>query len=174
MKRKNLVYLLIFPGLLLCACVGNPNVNEEGQDTLESHEIDTLSIDLKSSETTMIYVPVYSDIYVDHQNQKAMLAATLSIRNTSFTDTLIVYKIDYYDTNGKMVRSYLETPIGIPQMATINYVIEKRDDTGGPGANFIVELGGIKSSSHAIVEAVMIGEDGNKAFSFMTEGKLIE
>ena len=32
----------------------------------------------------IVYVPIYSDIYIDQQNPKNLLAAILSIRNTSF------------------------------------------------------------------------------------------
>lgn len=54
-------------------------------------------------------------------------------------------------------------------MATVNYVIEKEDTSGGPGANFLVEL----SSNNLIkplIQAIMIGENGNKGFAFSTDG----
>ena len=121
----------------------------------------------------VVYVPIYSDIYVDDQNQKVLLAATLSVRNTSFTDSLFISKIDYFNTDGQLVRSYLKNTIGLPPMATINYVIERDDDTGGPGANFIVSLNGKKASLYPLVQAVMIGQSGNKGFSFTTTGHSI-
>lgn len=152
----------------------DPNVAPSGEDDLRAlevvHEID------KSGQAfqDIIYVPIYSDIYINQQNQKSLLAATLSIRNTSYTDSLFISKIDYFNTGGKLVRSYIENPISLTPMATINYVIEKDDDTGGSGANFIIELSSKSKNVNPIIQAVMVGESGNKGFSFVTDGYSIK
>lgn len=59
-------------------------------------------------------------------------------------------------------------------MATVNYVIEKEDDSGGPGANFIVDLSGRKANMKPLIQAVMISHTGNKSFSFVTDGYSIK
>jgi len=172
MKMRKIWFLtLVGLGLLLASCEEpNPNIDQTGEDELKSleldHYIDTTNMNFQS----LIYVPIYSDIYIDAQNQKSLLAATLSIRNTSHRDELIVSKIEYFNTGGEMVRDFLENPISLPPMATINYVIEKEDDTGGSGANFIVELSAKRKSIKPIVQAIMIGQYGNKSFSFSTDG----
>jgi hypothetical protein len=73
-----------------------------------------------------------------------------------------------------MVRSYIDNVISIPPMATVNYVVDKNDDTGGPGANFIVELNAKTKNVDPIIQAVMIGQTGNKGFSFTTEGYVVK
>jgi len=157
--------------LIMSSCVRpDPNKNTQGQDELKSLEIEGKIDQDKMSYHDIIYVPIYSDIYIDFQNQSALLAATLSIRNTSFSDSLFLTKIDYYNTAGLKVRSYLDKAISLPPMGTVNYVIEKDDDTGGPGANFIVELNAKESNVRPLIQAVMIGENGNKGFSFATDG----
>ncbi len=56
-------------------------------------------------------------------------------------------------------------------MATVNYVIEKDDDTGGHGANFIIALSSKnKNITRPVIQAIMIGQFGNKGFSFATDG----
>jgi hypothetical protein len=55
-------------------------------------------------------------------------------------------------------------------MATLNYVIEKDDDTGGPGANFIVALSARNANIRPLIQAIMIGHNGNIGFSFATNG----
>ena len=115
-------------------------------------------------------MPIYSDIYADQQEQKLLLSATLSIRNTSLNDTLFVSKIDYYNTEGDLVRSYIDNPISLSPMGTINYVIEKDDDTGGSGANFIVELSSKNKKIKPLIQAIMLGYSGNKSFAFSTDG----
>lgn len=152
----------------------NPNTDEKGVDELKSlemdHKIDKQEMDYQD----IIYVPIYSDIYVDAQNPKNLLSATLSIRNTSYDDSLFVSKIDYFNTHGDLVRQFLDNPISLPPMATVNYVIEKEDDTGGSGANFIVALNAKSSNVKPLIQAVMIGQYGNKGFAFSTDGYSIK
>ena len=81
-----------------------------------------------------------------------------------------VSKIDYFDSNGSLVRSYIKKPIGIAPMGTVNYVIEKNDDTGGSGANFIVALNAKNKNVRPLIQAIMIGEYSNKGFAFSTDG----
>lgn len=120
------------------------------------------------------YVPIYSDIYVDKDNPKILLAATLSIRNTTLENPLYVTKIDYYNTQGDFIRSYLDKPIKIPPTGTLNYIVDKDDDTGGAGANFIIDVEGINDSVEPVIEAVMVGHYSNKGFSFLTTGRPVK
>ena len=164
------IFSFLFLSLFFACSSPNPNTNLEGKDELRSLEIETEINHDQMPFKDLVYVPIYSDIYVDAQNQNTLLSATLSIRNTSFSDSLFVSKIDYYNTIGELVRSYIDLPISINSMATVNYVIEREDDTGGSGANFIVELSSNNSNMKPIIQAIMIGENGNKGFSFSTDG----
>jgi len=92
-------FLFVLSTLLFSlSCEGpNPNIDDKGEDALKSKEMD---VDINIYDQVfqdVIYVPIYSDIYVDHQNQKTLLAATLSIRNTSSVDSLFVSRIDYFN-----------------------------------------------------------------------------
>ncbi len=165
--------LVLSIGLLICifSCEGpDPNLDRQGEDELKA--LETVRPIKKSEQNfqDIVYIPIYSDIYVDQANQKALLAATLSIRNTSFTDSLFISKIDYFNTAGTLVRSYVENLINLPPMATVNYVIEKDDDTGGTGANFIVEFSARNADIKPLIQAIMIGHTGNKGFAFSTDG----
>jgi len=148
----------------------DPNINQQGEDQLKSHEIEYPVDDSSLAYQDIFYVPIYSDLYMDETNQRELLSATLSIRNTSFKDSLIVSRIDYYNTEGSLVRQYLDNPISLSPMGTINYVVEKDDDTGGPGANFIVALGANTNNVKPLIQAVMINYSGNKALAFCTDG----
>lgn len=152
----------------------NPNLGTSGEDALKAHEMDRAIEANEQTFSDIIYVPIYSDIYLDQQNESTLLAATLSIRNTSFSDSLFISTIDYYNTEGALVRSYIENPISLGPMATINYVVDKDDDTGGPGANFIVELSA-KTNIRPLIQAIMVGQSAsNKAFSFAMDGYSIK
>jgi len=176
MKYLVKIIAVIAIGSILYSCENqNPNLDKSGKDELKSLELDHKFDKNLMKYNDTIYVPIYSNIYVDKQNQKRLLAATLSIRNTSYLDSLFVTKIDYFNTEGALVKNYISKPISLPPMASINYVIEKEDDTGGSGANFIVTLSGKNAYTLPIVQAIMIGENGeNKGFSFSTDGYSIK
>lgn len=170
--NKLIVFLNLLAVIILLSSCGhsNPNVDQSGEDEFKALEIGHQIDKRGQAFQDVIYVPIYSDIYVDQQNPKTLLAATLSIRNTSFGDSLIVSKIEYFNTGGELVRSYIENPISLPPMATVNYVIEKDDDTGGAGANFIIELSSKNRNVNPLIQAIMVGQSGNKGFSFATDG----
>ena len=54
-------------------------------------------------------------------------------------------------------------------MGTINYVIERDDDTGEAGANFMVSLSAKNKEIQPLIQAVMAGHFGNIGFSFATD-----
>jgi len=167
-------YVLIVFSVLISCKPQDPNSNAQGQDILDVKEITTNEqaeiIDLNYTFSKLFYVPIYSDIYIDANNQKNLLAATLSLRNTSEKSDLVISRIEYYSTSGELVRKYLDKDIVLQELETINYVIEKEDDRGGAGANFLVEIHSRDKNVKPIVEAIMIGEYSNKAFAFTSTG----
>lgn len=120
------------------------------------------------------YVPVYSDIYSETKDMRFLLTATLSIRNTSFTDTLVVNDVEYYDTRGNLVRHYIDHPIYLIPMATVEYVIEQDDKSGGSGANFIVILSSKNRNFNPLVQSVMISISGQQGVAFSCNGVSIK
>lgn len=170
-----IIYFNAFTIMLLFYSCGSPDPNSTptGENELKTLELDRELTTNDKKYNDILYVPIYSDIYIDKLNQSSLLSATLSIRNTSLTDSLFVSLIDYYNTNGDLVRSYINNPIVLNPMGTVNYVIEKEDTEGGAGANFIIQLYS-DNEIKPIIQAVMIGENGNKGFAFLTDGYSIE
>lgn len=121
-----------------------------------------------------IYVPVYSHIYHDDGKKTFNLAATLSIRNTDLANPIVVTFVRYYDTNGKLVRQYLEQPIQIDALVSTDFVIDTTDTSGGSGAKFLVEWIAQTEVSEPIIEAVMIGSGYHQGISFISPGKVIK
>lgn len=137
---KEIKILVLLSNITLCGCNSkDPNTTKSGKVELESLEINRELTSNEKKYEDIIYVPIYSDIYIDKLNKKALLSATLSNRNTSFSDSIYISTIDYY-TEGRIVRSFVEWPLSLAPMATVNYVIEKEDTEGGHGANFIIKL----------------------------------
>ncbi|WP_284283729.1 DUF3124 domain-containing protein [Portibacter lacus] len=145
----------------------NPNVNKKGEDIIQSHLAFTDTSEQAYQDT--VYIPIYSDIYSESRLKSTLLTATLSIRSTSLTDTTYINVIDYYDTKGEMVKSYIDRTLVLEPMQSIDYVIDRDDNTGGVGANFIVAWGASKDTK-PLFQAVMIGRSGQHGLSFITEG----
>ena len=119
------------------------------------------------------YVPIYSEIYTKTKDQTILLTATLSIRNTSRKDSLFISAVDYYDSSGERVRSYIDETIFLRPLESIDYIIDESDDLGGSGANFIVEWSA-KKDIEPLFQGVMLGLIGPSAFSYTTEAVAIE
>ncbi len=161
--------ILIFVVLSTLISCGppSPNLTESGVSILEVNQVYAGKLDLNYRDT--MYVPIYSDIYTKSTSEKLLLAATLSIRNTSLRDSIFVNDIFYYNTQGDLIRDYLNKPIFLGPMGSIEYVIEKDDVAGGTGANFIINWGA-RRELLPIFESVMITTSGQHGISFTSRG----
>ncbi len=122
------------------------------------------SAELISSQT--LYLPVYPSIF--HGNKKHIyhLAVTISIRNTDTKNSIVLRYVDYYNTSGKLIRHYISGQKILGPLESINYIISESDNSGGPGANFIIRWDSPKKVNPPIVESVMIGTTGQQGISF--------
>ncbi|WP_460200427.1 DUF3124 domain-containing protein, partial [Scytonema sp. NUACC21] len=136
-----------------------PKSQPNNTPTTSSYKVVTLDKNFQIAMGQTIYVPIYSHIYHHNQQEVFNLAATLSIRNTDLVNPMIVTSVRYYDSEGKLVKQYLERPIQLDALASTDFFINRNDTTGGLGANFIVEWVAQTEISSPIVEAVMIGTD---------------
>ena len=118
-------------------------------------------------------MPVYSNVFSGPRKRPLLLATTLSIRNTDRTAAFKVTAIDYYDTDGKLVRRHLERPAVVAPMATHYVHLEEKDKAGGFGANFIVRWQADREINTPIIECVMIGATGGQGISFVSPGQEI-
>ncbi len=163
---KNLIFLFCI--ICLASCLpDSPNVNKKGEDIIESNQHYTDTSTQHYHDT--VYIPIYSDIYSVDRLKSTLLTATLSIRSTSLVDTTYINDIDYYDTNGKKVKSFIDQTLILGPMQSIDYVIERDDNSGGTGANFLVTWGAEKNTK-PLFQAVMIGTSGQHGLSFIVDG----
>lgn len=119
----------------------------------------------------LVYVPVYSSIYWGFDQQTIELAATLSIRNVSSKHRLVVHSVRYFDSGGKEVHEYVPAAATLAPMATADFVIQRHDTTGGPGANFLVDWSSAAELDDPVIEAIMVGQHGNAGISFSSVGR---
>lgn len=119
------------------------------------------------------YVPVYSSVSMSQGRLRADFSVTLSVHNASETRPLVLRRIAYFDTAGKMVESYLKSPIALKPFATVEVSIATSDTRGGTGANFVVDWAAAGEIAEPVVEALMVGSVGAGHYAFITQGRAI-
>ena len=118
-----------------------------------------------------VYVPLYSSLYVGGQRSLKNLSATLSLRNTSADQALIVTSVTYFDGNGKAVVELLDVPHALAPMATAEFYADQSSTSGGPVATVNVGWGAETSVAPPLIEAVILGNYGVKSISFVSRGE---
>ncbi len=121
-----------------------------------------------------VYVPIYSSLYEGINRNTVELSATVSVRNVSGQHPLVLNSVRYYDSRGKKVRDYLDHPAKLGSLASVEFVIQREDTTGGPGANLLVEWSGAADIDEPILEAVMFGQVGAVGISFTSPGRTLK
>lgn len=123
----------------------------------------------------IVYVPAYSHIYHGDRQEEFLLAITLSIRNTSLTDAIVIRSVRYHNSDGKLVKQFAEGNLQLSPLATTGFFIPAEDSSGGSGANFIVEwVTDKKSVTEPLIEAVMISTRLQQGLSFTAAGRVIQ
>ena len=130
--------------------------------------------DIQLSMGQSVYVSIYSHIYSGIKARPFDLAAILSIRNTDIDQPVTLVSVKYYDTEGKLLKEYLDEPLELNALASARYIIKENDKAGGSGANFIVKWKSNKKVTPPIIEAVMIGTHSGQGISFVSRGQVIE
>lgn len=182
-KMKNFSKsLLIFLSLILfLGCEGSQKqqgknskveINKRQNSTYEYFKATDEKID-DTFNKKGFYVPVYSHIYLS-ENNYTRLSISLSIRNTDSSDDLYVESINYYDTQGKLIKEYISQPHILKPMSSIDCVVNLEDMSGGNGAKFLVNVASKNKTYNPIIQAIMSNTQGNSSLSFLTEGHLIK
>lgn len=122
----------------------------------------------------VLYVPVYSHIFQRSEDREFALAATLSIRNPNPSASIQIREVDYFDSEGTLLRSYLDGRRKLGPLASTYVVIEEGDRSGGVGANFIVEWGASDPVVPLVVETVMISTANTQGISFTSSARVLQ
>ena len=128
-------------------------------------------IPLSTGQT--VYVPAYSHIYSGDRELPFLLTVTLSIRNCDPRHNMTVTVVDYYETQGRLLKKYLEKPLVLVPLESVRYVVAQSDKAGGSGANFIVEWQADQAVNLPIIESIMIGTQSQQGISFTSRGQAI-
>ena len=125
------------------------------------------------SLTGSIYVPTYSSVSMSQGKVRADFSVTVTVHNTSQDTPLVLTRIAYFDTAGKLVESYLPKPIALKPFAAIEIYISQNDIRGGTGANFIIDWAATGAIAEPLAEALMVGGIGAGHYAFVSQGRPI-
>lgn len=132
---------------------------------------------LSSGQT--LYLPIYSHVYhgevgKDGNPSQTLVSTHVSIRNTDPQLAIKLLSARYYDTNGKLVRAFLNAPVTIPALGTHEIFIPRKDTSGGSGANFLVVWSAASPANLPIVEALHADIREARTLMFITTGQAIK
>jgi hypothetical protein len=141
------------------------NIEQSFADSLTSMPKEELSV------SGGFYVPAYSSVAMSQGKLRVDFSVTLSVHNASETQSLVIKRIAYFDTAGKMVESYLKSPVAVKPLASVSVFIPTDDVRGGTGANFIVDWAATGEIAEPVVEALMVGGVANAHYAFISQGR---
>lgn len=116
-------------------------------------------------------MPIYSNIPYKDQKQFD-LSAFLAIHNTDLIHPITLTKCDFFNTDGKVVKSFLAAEQKIAPLATAVFNVPQKDQSG-TGANFLVEWIADQPVNEPLVESIMKDLSGNLGLSFLSHGRII-
>ncbi len=168
-----ILYIVSIIPLIVFGCHRNDAPAFSNAKAIERAGGEIVSLDslekMSRAEGHRVYVPVYSHIY--HRDGDIFyLTNTLSIRNTDSEASMYVRSAKYFNTSGKLLREYADSPLRLPPMSTLEYIVGARDRIGGSGANFVVEWQSDRHITPPVIECVMISTGGQQGISFVTRG----
>jgi hypothetical protein len=168
--RAGNIFLVLLLGLV---SIQAPPAQAQAAASIEQRfagSLTTIPTD-KLAISGSFYVPVYSSVTLSEGRLRADFAVTLSVHNASETKPLVIRRIAYFDTTGKLVENYLKAPVALKPFATVEVAIPTTDVRGGTGANFVVDWSATEEIAEPAVEALMIGSVGSGHYAFISQGR---
>ena len=126
------------------------------------------------SKGQTVYVSVDSHVLTAPRGMRFSLGATLVIRNTDMSNSMRVTTADFFDTEGKLLKRFADTPMDLKPLETKFVHLPEKDVAGGLGANFIVRWSAGREINSPIIECLMIGTQSGQGISFVSSGKVIK
>ncbi|WP_319482280.1 DUF3124 domain-containing protein [uncultured Draconibacterium sp.] len=170
MEAIRMKHILVFALMVFVAFACNNEARQQPVTTVDWEARNAAGNLPDSLEPGSTYLSVYSQIYSGSQERLVDLTATISMRNPNTEETLFINTIDYYNTEGDRIRSYLSDPVFILPMETVEIIIQHNDNEGGTGANIIFDWEKAATAVDPVFEAVMISTYGQIGLSFVTQG----
>ncbi len=96
------------------------------------------------------------------------------MHNTDPKSGIVVYAIEEYDANGKLVKKLLLEPITINPWSSKEITLLPTAQPDDVGSNLIVRWKSDQPANSPLVEVLMVGQVLNRGVSFLTRGQEIK
>jgi len=167
-----IVLVVILAMTLLCC----ENRESGTIDNLQSVPFDPATLKIpdqggRKLRGQVLYMPVYSNLPYQ-EKQQYDLSAFLAIHNTDLKNQIKVTKVDFFNTDGRLVKTFISSDQQVNPLATVIFTIPQKDQSG-TGANFLVEWVADQPVNEPLVESIMKDLTGNLGLSFLSHGRVI-
>ena len=138
------------------------------------------------SKGQALWVPLYSHYVTNQIVQRQLfsseekkqeinrqLITNLVVHNTDLEHPITISKVDYFDSNGKLIKGFVPDRLKIGPMAAKDFFIAKTDYSEGWGAKVLIRWHSESLVNEPIVESVTFGFLGTHSVSFISRGKPI-
>src|SRR6056297_582524 len=130
MRRPARIALALLLAALLSSCDGGGGIEDpagEHEGLLLSAGAEKVAADEPAEVvlSRLVYVPIYSHIYLDDPDEVYPLTGILSIRNTDPERPLYLSSIRYINTDGSEVRDYLSRRLRLAPLSTVEVVVRE-------------------------------------------------
>jgi hypothetical protein len=173
MTKKMQIILILLIAVTFISCK-NQESGTENNSLPISFNPETLKIPDTGGRKLrgqVIYMPVYSNI-PDREKKNYDLSAFLAVHNTDLKHKIKITKVDYFNTDGRLIKSFISSDQQINPLATMIFTIS-REDQSGAGANFLVEWMADQQVNEPLVESIMKDLSGTKGISFLSQGRIV-
>lgn len=116
------------------------------------------------------YLSVYPYIFHFSEEQTLNLTVTVSLRNTSSSDSVFVLDASYFSIGGALMKKYFDEPVFLKPLETVKIILNQSDPKGREGGSFVFDWAAPAGVSEPLFEAVMISTVGQQGLSFRTQG----
>lgn|GEM_PF-2363266 len=117
---------------------------------------------------TTAYAPVLSSVYIGGDQAHTGLAGTISIRNISEAEGFALTRADYFDSAGRLLTQFLQDPVKVGPLQTVEFYVDVVEREGGSGANFVIGWASEQHVPAPLIETVMIGAVGARGISVVS------
>jgi hypothetical protein len=170
MAKRIQIILILLLAVTFISCKNEESIT----DNSVPFNPDTIKIADKGGRKLrgqLLYMPIYSNLpHLEKKNYD--LSAILAIHNTDLKNKIKITKVDYLNTDGRLVKTFLSSDKHVNPLATVIFTIPKKDQSG-TGANFLVEWMADQPVNEPLVESIMKDLSGNLGLSFLSQGRVI-
>lgn len=120
-----------------------------------------------------LYLPIATSYVTDDYSFN--VNSTIFIHNTDPDHAINIVKMDFYNTSGKLVETYLQQPMKLnPSAGTRLHVKNTLTGEEGTVAHFVIQWQADTKVVEPLVRGLLMGARGTRGYSFDTTPRIVQ